>query len=152
MGGGVSIVDSGNIMLDALLSTKAVEAQAQNISWQLKLDTPAEHPIFTLPICTMLANGLDNALEAATQATPKWIEVEITATHHALMVRMQNTTATPPIPNGHWLKNGFVSTKPDPDNHGLGIISMSQTIKAHGGNMNYRYNPPVFTLEMVVPL
>jgi len=147
---GITIVETGNIMLDAVLSTKREEAQEHGIAVTLKLNVPAGLNI-TTPLCMLLSNALDNAIEAcnlAAQDTEKIIEIEINAPGNSFMCRIRNTLGIMPQE-----VNGVLQThKPDKLLHGLGMSSMKQTAEELGGDINWEWDSRFFVLYVSVEL
>lgn len=144
----LSIFDTGNPMLDALLSTKYQEAKAHHIHITIHLDISQNCPTFTLEACAMVSNALDNAIEAATPAPIKTIELEITTGENQILLRMRNTYLTPPTKIGNRLK----THKPNPSKHGLGLSSMEDTCHRMGGQMAYHWDDEYFMVHMSIPI
>ena len=146
---GAFIVETGNIMFDAVLSAKAEEAKQQGIEFTLKLDVAPNAPYLSNDLCVLLSNGLDNAIEACKHEkdTIKSIELETISTPARFMCRMRNTFGITPQPSGGFLK----TTKKDKLHHGIGLKSMKQTAQDLGGDLAYEYDSQYFMVHLSIP-
>ena len=143
------IVNTGNSMLDTMLSAKQEEAIKLGISFQLKLDVEAEAPYLSMELCVLLSNGLDNAIEACTRAASKRIiEMETISGPKMFMCRIRNTLGETPQAQGAFLK----TKKPDSHQHGIGLRSMKQTCDELGGDMAFEYDDEFFMVHIAVPV
>lgn len=147
---GYILVDSGNIMLDAILSSKKNEAQNYNISFELDMNIPKNHPRITMELCTLLGNGLDNAIEACIRSKKedKFVKVKINANMSQFECYIKNTIDKKPQPDGKFFK----TSKLDPILHGIGLRSMKQTCDALGGKIDLDYNDKHFECHIYLPL
>jgi len=144
------IVETGNIMLDTMLSAKQEEARAQGIDFKLKLDIKADTSYLSLDLCVLLSNGLDNAIEACQRAgnVAKIIEMETITTPTRFMCRMRNTLGAIPL-----VEEGLLKTKKqDSLRHGIGLQSMKQTCNKLGGDIDYEYDDEFFMVHISIPL
>ena len=62
--GNSSVIETGNIALDAILSTKIAIAESKKITVNTKIQIPEDMPIDPTDICVIFGNALDNAIEA----------------------------------------------------------------------------------------
>jgi len=144
------IVDTSNTMFDAILSTKLDEAQKHGIDCKLHLDVKANAAYLSLEVCTLLSNGLDNAIEACLRAgdAEKLIEFEAISTPVRFMCRMRNTLGVPPQVDG----DVFQTKKKDKRLHGIGLKSMKQTCAELGGDMVYEFDEAFFMVHISLPV
>jgi len=143
-------LDTGNVMVDAILTSKKAEAIGSNIDFTLNMDIPQGLPDLSAEICTLLGNALDNAIEACGRSSEKhkFINIEIKATMTQFLCRIVNTIGTKPKPGGKFLE----TSKPDKINHGIGLRSMKQTCDNLGGNLSFEYNDTQFELQIYIPI
>jgi len=143
-------LDTGNVMLDAILTSKKAEAVSNHIEFNLKMDIPQGLPDMSIEICTLLGNALDNAIEACARSPEKYkfITIEIRATMTQFLCRIVNTIGAKPEHNGMFL----ATSKPDKINHGIGLRSMKQTCDNLGGNLSFEYNDTQFELQIYIPM
>jgi len=143
-------LDTGNVMLDAILTSKKADAVSKHIEFTLKMDIPQGLPNMSVEICTLLGNALDNAIEACERSSEKYkfIKIEIRATATQFLCRIVNTIGTKPQPDGKFL----ATSKLDKINHGIGLRSMKQTCDNLGGNLSFEYNDTQFDLQIYIPI
>ena len=138
---------TGNIVLDTIIATKESQANQLGINMVTNLDLQQSSKALHLAVCTLVSNALENAIEAASQASNKYVELEMVEKDGNLMMRLRNTYAnTPTLDRNGRLK----STKVDGGNHGLGVLSMQQTAKTYGGKLSYTWDGEYFMLHVIL--
>lgn len=83
---GQDAVQTGSVYVDALLTPKYHQARQLGIDISIRMSVPDEEKIAAVDICCILANGLDNAIEACGRA--------IQAGEPAGWIRMRSQTRT----------------------------------------------------------
>ena len=143
-------LDTGNVMVDAILTSKKAEAVKNNIDFNLKMDIPQGFPNMSVEICTLMSNALENAIEACLRSTEsgRFINVEIKAVKTQFLFRTVNTIGTTPKPDGKFL----ATSKADKINHGIGLRSMKQTCDNLRGDLNFEYDDTQFELQAYLPM
>jgi len=142
-------INTENIMLDAVLSSKKEECKRQTIDFILTLEVIPNLEFISLEYCVLLSNAIDNAIEACNRSVGKrkFIELELTANTTTFMFRMRNVLDEKPE-----IKNGVLETKKqDRLRHGIGLKSMRQTCDELGGNMDYEYDENYFKMWIYIP-
>ena len=150
----ISVVETGNVMLDAVLSFKKEKAEAERITYNLKLDVQPNLSYVNDKICVLLSNALDNAIEACMRINvtkgsenKRFIDMELTATDSLFMCRIRNAVGI--IPQ---MENGIFKTiKTNKVHHGIGMQSMKQTCQDLGGELAYEYDEKEFRLWINLP-
>lgn len=103
-------------------------------------------PMKDQDICSLFANLLDNAYEAA-RAMPDgqgWILFKMRKAREMLFIDLSNPSPEPPR-----VKNGaIISRKQDGRLHGLGLNRASATAREYGGQLTYGYDGGVFTASI----
>lgn len=118
-----SFFDTGNTILDAMLSVKKNKAEHQGIKFTAKLIIPAKLPIDDTDICIIFGNILDNAIEACEKVTNlPYISVELIYGEDTLFCKIENSC----INNG---SNNQITTKEDIANHGIGKMNIQHTLE-----------------------
>lgn len=159
--GGVRITATGNAMIDALLSIKREIAGREGIECDWNIVIPPELHVAELDLCAVLGNALDNALEACRKlkGEPPFIKLDIhvVASDNGasgngesdwLLCSIVNPVAEPPKVE----KGVFITSKPDIEQHGLGLRSMKQCCENMGGNLEIFYDEKRFTVRFILPL
>lgn len=136
---------TGNHFADAILAEKSAAAAI----WQTKLDFDGIIPadgIENIDLCTILANALDNAVEASKLVGNAVISVHAVQDSAVFMLTVSNPTLHPVE-----IKNNTVkTTKLDSVNHGLGIGSIRSAAKKYNGEVNLKYENGYFTVEVMM--
>lgn len=136
---------TGNHFADAILAEKSTAAAV----WQTKLDFDGIIPadgIENIDLCTILANALDNAVEASKLVDNAVISVHAVQDSAVFMLTVSNPTLHPVE-----IKNNTVkTTKLDSMNHGFGIGSIRSAAKKYNGEVNLKYENGYFTVEVMM--
>ncbi len=144
------IVDTGNPVIDAVLSEKADIADKLGIKFKRELYLPSNIEIRHTDLCIVLGNSLDNAIEACKRIADGTLikEIKLTMNYRDkyMIIVVTNTCEKPPIKSGRF----FRSSKPYPELHGLGLQSIERTVKKYNGNMVVKYDLNLFELEIVM--
>ena len=144
------IIDTGNPVIDAVLSEKIDIADKMGIKFVRELYLPSNIEIKHTDLCIVLGNSLDNAIEACKRITdssmPKEIKLSMNYRDKYMVIVVTNTCDKPPIKLGRFFK----SSKPSPELHGLGLQSIDRTVKKYNGNMVIKYDNNIFELEIVM--
>lgn len=140
---------TGTPTLDVLLNhTRSRSAQA-GIRFTVQADALDLHPMEDQDICSLFANLLDNAYEAAARMEEGqgWIFVKIRKAREMVFADISNSA--PEAPRS---QNGrLVSGKRDPQLHGIGLSSAARTAKKYGGQLEHEYADHVFTVRLAFP-
>ena len=147
---GPIVINTGNIMLDTVLSSKKEEARKRDVQMDMKLDVGKGLSYIDIEYCVMLSNALDNAIEACERSIGqmKLIELELISTRSFFMFRMRNTLGEKPELSGKFFK----SKKTDKLREGVGFKSMKQTCNMLGGDITYEFDEKYFMLWIYIPI
>jgi hypothetical protein len=142
------VVNTGNAMFDAVLSTKIDTAKRFDINITQKISIPSNLSMLTVGVCAIIGNALDNAIEACCRAnSASNICIEIKVYNTRFLCEVKNTLAKPPEPEGAFLK----SSKPGVG-HGIGLKSMTHSCRDLGGELYYDYDDDAFILRISLPI
>lgn len=134
-----------NVTVNAVLAAYIGRAKQQDIRVEVKARIPQELPVDEIDICTIMANVLDNAIDAC-QEDGRWIELS-SALHDNgnFSIDIRNACDTP-VEFG---KDGMpVSHKGD--GHGLGIKSINAIVKKYNGMLRCTCENKVFRFSTVL--
>lgn len=140
--------DTGNIALDAILSTKKTLAEAQGIAFSAKLNIEEHLPIAPEDICTIFGNALDNAIEACQRlddSQPKNIDVSMVQIDTTLLCKIINSAP-------EQTTSGLSTTKQDKDNHGFGIANLTESLAKYDSAPEIDWEQGQFILRFILPL
>ena len=137
---------SGQSAVDAILNDKLAAAHKAKVATSFDI-AKLDGELFARPmdLCIILANALDNALEACAklpEGAEKYIKLKIARTEDYIVISCANPTAEAPKQVG----GRFVSDKKDAKNHGFGLQSIMDTAKKYRGEHMTRCEDGVFTI------
>ncbi len=121
-----------NPSLDALLSLKNKEADAEKIKTRIAVCDLAGVTVKDYDICSVVANLFDNAIEAAKQTQEKYIDLEINLKADRLFIVVKNSSNEP--------EKTLKTTKKDKEHHGIGLQSVKETAEKYDGDCVFRYD------------
>lgn len=139
-----------NFMVNAILTGRLAPAREHGVRVECKASVPEELHIVDADLCTLLANLLDNAVEACerlTEGAERFIKLSLEVRQDLLLVTCVNSAP----PRGMDAA-GFTTSKPDPDSHGLGIPAMRRVAEKYDGVLEVSQSGGVFTLRTVLHL
>lgn len=127
-------VDTGNHMVDAVISAKLQRAQAQ-IEIRTNGFLPEKLRVEEYDLCTLFSNLISNAIEACEklEKTVRVIRLEIRENHRDIMITMEN-----PI---EWEVDRDTllhsTTKADKNAHGYGVQNVCHVVEKYHGRIDY---------------
>jgi hypothetical protein len=147
--------------LDALTPTRFCEnetvnllctsydSKARRLGVQMKINTmlPTDIPLSDTELCSVISNGLENALRAASQpgVTDQWVEFHATVKQKNIFIQIRNPYAGNVI-----MQNGLpVSQR---EGHGYGCQSIQTIVNRNGGHCSFEAENGLFTLRLVIHL
>lgn len=118
-------VDTGNTVLDAILSVKKEEAEKKGIDFTMNLRIPADLPIDDADICVIFGNALDNAIEACERAGENaYISTELVYGEDTLLCKIENSCPENKDFGSH-------TSKKDLHNHGIGKMNIERALEKY---------------------
>ena len=99
-------------------------------------------------LTALLANLLDNALEAAAGVPDAFIDLKIgRRTRTQVLIRMDNSCIRPPRQTR---TGAFITHKEDAGRHGFGMKSIGKILKKYNGTMETRYDAAKQTFHTLI--
>lgn len=146
---GFTIAHSENSLIDALINYKYETAKQYGIDFQVKLDIPVSFPLANSDLCVILGNALDNAIEAniGSDISNPYISLKMKYDKNNLVIILENSFG------GYINKNekGTVLTrKKDKAYHGIGLISIQNTLIKYRGFMNTEIGDKIYKLTIIM--
>lgn len=142
-----TLLKTGNVSADAILSAKLAGAKAAGISVSVKAAIPDNLKISDVDLSIVLGNLLENAIEAAQMSHgDKFIRLYIAPKGNMLYFSMLNSSGKKLAKKGGLFataKKGF---------HGFGLRRARAIIEEHGGWIKYNSEDDAFTTEFLVPV
>lgn len=133
---------TGNHLADAILSDKSEKlGSLGKISFEGMIPSEFDN----VELCTVLSNSLDNAAESCEKCGGGDISIKSGISHGYLLIKITNPTdknarfdTIPP------------SSKADPANHGLGLLSIEQIARKHDGKVTVHCADGIFELSVLL--
>lgn len=145
-----SCIDSGNIVVDTLLNYKNNIMLELGIKMITHIEIPYEFDFNDADICVILGNCLDNSIEAVkniNDSNQKVIFLEFIYRKNSLVLKVTNRFYGSVTKDRH---GNFITTKKDPENHGIGLISIRKAVKKYNGLVNVSTNNNIFCVQILM--
>ena len=147
-------IRTGNVGLDAILSSKVSIARKNNIEVNCTAKVPGELTISDVHLCAIVGNLLDNAIEACEKikcsgegALPqKFIRIYIGVFKQQLYISVSNSTNA----KHRRRLNELVTSKLG--EHGFGLRRIDKIAEQYDGFVNRKNEPGIFATEVMLPL
>lgn len=141
-----TLLKTGNVSLDAVLSAKIAQAKSANIAVTVKANVPDSLTISDVELSIVVGNLLDNAVEACrTVSNGRFIRIYMTMKGNMLYFSMLNSAKEKKKKIGSL----FVTHKDGI--HGFGLRRAEAILEEHGGWVKYNSENGAFTSEFLVP-
>lgn len=124
-----------NSLVNAVINAKYNLALEKNIDCFVNIELDYLLAMDDVSLCTIFANLLDNAIEAAEKVTDRQarsISLKARYTGESLCVEVENSRAGELKES----KAGLLTTKPDKENHGWGLRSVRDVVDSYCGQMD----------------
>ena len=136
-----------NAAVDAIASyyTAFAESQDTRIDWSLNL--PKSLPLRESEYCVILGNLLENALRAVKNLSPEQRHVKVISS--LLSETIIGISVDNPFSGKmKFGRNGL--PRSDREGHGIGLVSVLNTVKHYDGSMNVRAKKNIFSVDIVL--
>lgn len=141
-----TLLKTGNVSLDAILSAKIAQAKAENIAVTVKANVPDSLTISDVELSIVIGNLLDNAIEACRSVSgERFLRIFMVMKGKMLYFTMLNSAG------GKGKKIGGFFTTHKKGVHGFGLRRAEAIIEEHGGWCKYNSEEGAFTSEFLVP-
>lgn len=143
-------IRTGNVGLDAILSSKVSIARKNNIEVNCTAKVPADLKISDVHLCAIVGNLMDNAIEACEKITegtaPRFIRIYIGLFKSQLYISVTNSTKE----SKRRRVSELVTSKLG--EHGFGLRRIDKIAEKYDGYVNRKNEPGVFATEVMLPL
>lgn len=143
----VIMVDCGNNAINAVISSKINICHKEGINFTYEISADLKN-VPTMDICNIIANTLDNAIEACEKAKEKKIELYIFKVKNYLSITIKNTIEKSVLKTNPDLQ----SSKADLSIHGIGTKSVKAVAKKHDGVVEYQEEGNIFICNILLPI
>lgn len=139
-----TLTDTGNPLLDAVLSAK--RADAPDIPFHLQIPALSYKHIDPMDVAMLLATALDNAIAGCKDELSPYILVKITQQAQMVSLLVKNPTHQPIITK----RNRLISQKANPEQHGYGMQGMERIVQKYYGSLNWNCIDNTFELSILL--
>lgn len=143
-------LNSGCHVFDILIFDKKKVAENQNIAFNVYVlkDISSINYIDERDLCSIFGNVVDNAIENAAVALDKNIEIRVDVINCFFYMHITNTYKN----SINKIDDKFITTKENPNLHGLGLNSVKHSLEKYEGTMEINFNDNVFEVEILIPI
>lgn len=136
-----------NETVNLLCSSYHSKAQRMGVRLEIKALLPKNIPLTDTELCSVISNGLENALRAVThpEVSDKWVEFYCEVKQNKLFIQMQNPYA------GQVLIRDELPVS-DREGHGYGCYSIQTITQRNGGLCSFEAKDGLFSLRLSFPL
>ncbi len=133
---------TGDEAADYLINTKAAEAEAEGIQYQVQVEFPRNSDLRSADLCAILGNLLDNALEAVRRISERerFISLTVRRINQMLVIKVENSAPPPAAEEDGTLK----TVKEQNGLHGWGLKSVQTAAGKYDGLVQTGYSEGVF--------
>ncbi|MCR5031950.1 MAG: ATP-binding protein, partial [Lachnospiraceae bacterium] len=153
-------MNTGNRVLDVVLTTKSLQCQKKDITLNAMVDGDLLSSIHVKDICSLFGNLIDNAIEATQMLEDpekRLITLSVRNRNKFIIIECENYANDP---SGN-LKNSRSrslfggrllprTTKPDAVRHGYGLKSITQIAEKYDGAMKCSYEDGWFKVKVLL--
>ncbi len=134
-----------NEAANVVLTSKIEDMERMGLECDFLVSLPKVFPISDIDLCALLGNALDNAMDAAAQASDPRIILRCRADKGMFMLRVENAMVGK-------TKDDLSTTKPDKTMHGFGLAGMREIADRYNGSLETRAGMGRFELIAAFPL
>ncbi|MCL2445187.1 MAG: GHKL domain-containing protein [Oscillospiraceae bacterium] len=144
-----AVAYSGNKYVDVIINRYAQACKENNIDFQVDIQGVSLTFMSDIDTTALLDNLLENAFEAAAQASTKKIRLSLhKGNQNYIVIQTQNScNRAPRVHNGK-----IFSSKKNAQAHGIGLKSIHRIAVKYNGVVEWEYFEDIFTFEMIVAL
>lgn len=141
-------VNTGNPFADAVISEKYNICINKNIEFKCNVKIPHNSAVDPFDLCVILANALDNAIEACEKITnksiSKFICIKTILNKSFIILEIKNST------EGCLNTTELTTSKVDYVNHGLGLLNIKNTAHKYFGTTYIETSENLFILNIML--
>lgn len=139
------IINTHNHTINAIINQKFYRAQSLGISMRFEMNDLHEFPLTKNDCVTILANALDNAIEAASNSLDKVIKVKIKNDSSTTIISIINSSNFVQIED-----NDIITAKKADITHGYGLKNIKSTLSKYNHIFAINYNSGFFQMTIII--
>ena len=145
-----NVINTNHVIINAILNTKYQEAISKNIVFVFKVNDLSKIVIEDEDLVVILANLLNNAIEACEKCEEKkTIKLKFVIEENLIVLSVKNTCSNLIIYSGNEIKT---SKKDEPEMHGIGIKNIIQIVEKYNGEYVIKNENNEFSFSIIIPL
>lgn len=142
-------INTNNVIVNAILNTKYQESNAKGIVFVLRVNDLSELKMIDEDVVTILANLLNNAIEACeTCGDKKVIKFKFVKENDMIIIAVKNTFNYDIVYENGEIKSTKISSE---DEHGIGIKNVIKIIDKYGGSYVIEDKNKEFYFSIIIP-
>ena len=144
-----AVINTNHVIINAILNTKYQEAMEKGIVFVFKVNDLADLEICDEDVVTILANLLNNAIEACEKCTDKKIiKLKFIKKEDKVIISVKNT-----YHDAIRYENGEIRTTKllKPEEHGVGIKNVLKIIEKYNGSYVIQEQNEEFFFSIIIP-
>lgn len=144
-----TLIKSGNVSMDAILSSKLSLLKSRGIAVSAKATTPETLSVAEVDLCVVIGNLLDNAAEACMKLEKpedRFVRVYLGQLKGQLYLSVSNSCAGKPKKVGGQYQTSKTGW------HGFGLLRVDRIVRKYNGYVNRQSEEGVFATEIMLPL
>lgn len=137
-----------NETVNLILSTFSAKANQAGVTMTVDAELPVSLPLSDTELCSLLSNGLENAISAASaclDAANRTVSVKAEVINDKMLTTIKNSYT-----GAVAMKDGLPQRTHD--GQGYGVHSITAITHTHGGQSHFSTENGVFTLKIMLPL
>lgn len=139
-----------NGIMNAVLNAKYNLAVSKDIDCFFHIDLPEVIAIDPVSLCSIFANTLDNAIEACVKipnSHERFISVKARVSEQGYFsYEIENAKANDIVKR----KGRYLSDKEEKQFHGLGLLSVKETVEKYEGMIDISYTEDIFRIVILI--
>ncbi len=146
------IVETGNEVLDVVLSEESVFCSKNNIKMICNIDGSQLNFMQPADLYSIFQNAVHNAIDAMLRVEDvekRIIRLNVKRIKNIIVVHIENYTEHA---DEIYFENGLpITKKNDKSMHGFGMRSIKMSVEKYGGSMLVKVKDDIFNLDMIIP-
>ena len=143
-----TLLKTGNVTVDAILSAKIAQARAEGIALTVQANLPRELTLSDLELSIVIGNLLDNAIRAAAQALPPEVYVRIRKTPEEYLLSVRNRVQD----DLDLEDNKLPGTTKKESGHGMGFANVQEVLRKYGAEYTVSCRDRWFRFTCAIPV
>ena len=137
--------NTGNIALDATLSTKKALAESKGIVFETEIHLAKKPPLQPEDTCVIFGNALDNAIEGCARVhdRPQRITLTLVQVKDHILCEITNTATV-------LASSTETTSKKDKLNHGFGLTNLKESLAKYGSSPEIVWENGTFSLSFTL--